>query len=84
MFKLVYSMEPCGEFPTFEEAFIELYKRLSKDLEEGTSCLLVEQTIWIEEDNEGPMMFYEARDYACNIGLLVNGKLNEEMAKKFQ
>lgn len=83
MFELVYNISKVGKFDTFVEAFIKLYELLSKDLEEtGTAWQLVETSIWIQEGSKDPMMFYDARDYACEIGLLINGKLNEKMVEE--
>ena len=76
--KLTYGLETVGEYDTFPEAFTELHNRLKKDLEKGTSWQMVETTIWIEPPgwNEGPLSFYQSRDIACWMGLLVDGKIN--------
>lgn len=84
MFELVYNMQRVGKYKNFVSAFTELYKRLSSDLEKGTSWQLVETAIWIQEDGKTPMMFYEARDKACIIGLLIDGKLNEKMVEEYK
>lgn len=78
MYKLTYALSKVGNYETFEEAFVELYNRLMKDMEgPGMSWQLLETAIWIEEpDLIGPTMFYEARDKACKMGLLKDGQLN--------
>jgi len=82
MHKLIYSLDHVGEYDTFEEAFVELFKRLTKDIKKGTSWQMVETSIWIESpDRELPMLFYEARDRACDLGILIDGKLNPEYEK---
>jgi hypothetical protein len=70
------------DFDTFVDAFKELYRRLKEDLAKGNMTYQVMETfIWIEfrfADREYPMMFYPARDFACNIGLLNDGELVED------
>jgi hypothetical protein len=79
MFELTYHLERVGMYETFPEAFTELYKRLSKDLKTGTTFQAIEITIWIKPDSwPQPIMFYEARDIACWMGLLVDGQLNQK------
>lgn len=86
MYELVYNTEKIGNYTSFEKAFIELYKLLNTDLEKGMSWYLLEQTIWIKNEcHLLPMMFYEARDHAHEIGLLTEtGQLNEEMVKTIE
>ena len=79
MFELTYGLEKFEPHKTFGEAFIELHKKLTADLEKGISWQMIETTIWIlEEGTNFPEMFYEARDRACKIGLLIDGKINLE------
>lgn len=73
----------CSEYDTFEAAFIALYRKLKIDLLKGMSWQVLETTIWIEKDGT-PINFYDSRDRACRCNLLVDGELNEEMAKTFE
>lgn len=82
MFKLTHNLIEVGEYDTFDEAFIEMYHRVKKDVEQGTSWLLIETACWIEAATGELMMFYEARDAACRSGLLVDGKLNPKRIKE--
>lgn len=84
MYKLTYVLEKAGEYKTFEEAFTELYRRLNIDLEnDNMSYQVLETMIWIEVPNSmSPMLFYDARDHACRIGLLKDGKINPDYNKK--
>lgn len=79
MYKLTMELKDVGEYQTFPEAFKELYKRLTKMLEEGMAEQML-SAIWIERKIgavECPLMFYDARDLADEIGLLKDGKLQE-------
>ena len=86
MYKVVYGMQKYGNYETFEEAFAKLYRILKKDIEAGNmSWQVLETAVWIETPKRPiPMYFYEARDHACDIGLLIDGKLNKEMLEKSQ
>jgi len=80
MYELTYALSRVGTYNTFAEAFIALYHKLKADMEgPGMSFQLLETAVWIEEpDVVGPTMFYEARDRACHMGILVNGELNPD------
>jgi hypothetical protein len=85
-FKLTINVEEVGIYLNFVDAFTEMYKRVRKCLEEGYSWQALETMNWIEVTNEedvivSVMEFYNARDFACNIGLLTNGKLTPEKIK---
>lgn len=85
MYKLTYGLQKIGDYKNFKEAFIELYNRLQKDLndEGGMSYQFLETAIWIEVPHSvTPLFFYEARDHACRIGLLQNGKLVPDFEKQ--
>jgi hypothetical protein len=76
-FELTYSLESIGIYESFPEAFKELYKLLNKDLEKGTTFQMIETTIWIHPEGwPQPLPFYESRDIAAWMGLLVDGKIN--------
>ena len=77
MFELTYGLEMVGSYKSFSKTFMELYKRLNSDLKEGMSWQFLETTIWIKKvGTTSPIMFHEARDRACRIGLLIDGKIN--------
>lgn len=83
MFELTYNLEVVGKYKNFSDAFIELYKKLKEDLKQGISYMLLENAIWIKSPfSDHPIMFYEARDIACNIGLLKDGVLNPDFKGK--
>ena len=86
MYKLTYGLTKVGEFKTFEAAFIDLFDRINADFDsEGMSWQFLETMIWIETpERDIPTFFYEARDTACTIGLLVDGKIPDEKRKEFQ
>jgi hypothetical protein len=93
MYQAVYGLNTIGEFHSFEEAFAAIYHRLNEDMKaEQMSYQFLETTIWIENKMMmpvppiNPIFFYDARDKAVNIGLLQDGKLQEdvlETAKKY-
>jgi len=82
-FNLTINLETIGSYPSFVDAFTEMYKQVKKCLEEGYSWQALETMNWIEITNEedvivSVMEFYDAKDFACNIGLLTDGKLTPE------
>jgi hypothetical protein len=91
MYESTYALETIGTFNTFEEAFAAIYHRLKTDLEgSGMSYQLLETSIWIKNTNMSwipgnplnPIFFYDARDKACNIGLLKDGVLQEDVLQR--
>jgi hypothetical protein len=79
MYKLTYCLNDVTQHETFAEAFLELYNRLNEDMENGMSWQALETTIWIEKEGLlGILPFYEARDLACDIGILKDGKWNPD------
>ena len=79
MFKVMYNFKTVGKYKTFSESFTKLYNQLVEDLKKGASYQFLETAIWIESPfSKDPIMFYEARDIACNIGLLKDGELNPD------
>jgi hypothetical protein len=83
MYKLTYGMVMVFEAPSFQEVFINLYDRLQEDLkQDNMSYQFLESTVWIEKDSS-PMYFYDARDLACGLGILVNGKIPNEIRERF-
>lgn len=85
MFNVTVALEARGTYPTFAEAFIKFFKDIKAMLDKGTSYQVLETACWIEmetTENDGPMRmimnFYDARDLAYDLGLLVgNGQLVE-------
>lgn len=78
MFKLTFNLQELEKnYNTFEEAFADLYYMVKESIKEGTSWQVLETMHWIEDTNlpRKPIMFYDARDRACDMGILVNGKL---------
>lgn len=71
----VYNLEEIGCFSTFKEAFMAIYHAIKK--EPVLSVQLLETAAWIMADgqNAHPIYFYDAKDLACEMGILVNGKL---------
>lgn len=84
MYELTYGLQTIGKYKTFEDAFIALYNRLNKDMEgPGMSWQLLETAVWIMEPGEDlPTMFYDARDRACRMGLIKDGKLNPDYKER--
>lgn len=84
---LTINMDSIGEYSNFIDAFTEMYNQIKKFMTEGYSWQALETTNWIEITDDkseimvGVMDFYHARDYACKIGLLTNGKLTPENVK---
>jgi len=78
MYEAVFALESLGSFSLFEEAFKALYHKIKS--EPNLSLQVLETATWIrEESSKVPIMFYDARDMACNLGLLKDGKLVEEV-----
>ena len=82
MFKAVYSLKEIGSFETFKEAFKALYDIVQAELGKVTlSWQILEAATWIENTSQMinlPVLFFDARDIACDKGWLVNGKWQEE------
>ncbi len=76
--KAIYNLEEIGCFDTFKEAFTAIYNAIKK--EPTLSVQLLETTIWIIADgiNANPIFFYDAKDLACEMGILIDGKLIKE------
>ena len=77
-YKFVSTMEGDQpiECPSFKEAFTHMYNWVNKQLASGgMSYQVLETAIWIETTGGSPIFFYDARDLACEQGILKNGKL---------
>ena len=72
-------MKTVGSYATFVEAASKFFNEIDVFIREGTSFQWLETTNFLvrTEQNEsiGLMTFYEARDFSCDIRLLVEGKL---------
>lgn len=69
---------PRMERKTFKEAFTDMFKWVDDLLQKGQmSYQVLETAIWIEVTSGQPIMFYDARDLACEMGILKDGKLVE-------
>lgn len=61
---------------TFKEAFTHMFNWVNEQLKGGgLSYQVLETAIWIETPGGSPIFFYDARDLACEQGILVDGKL---------
>jgi hypothetical protein len=86
MHELTYGLKKISEHESFEFAFIDLYDRLKKDLEDNNmSYQVLETTIWIEDkDNHNQIFFYDARDEAHRLGVLDGqGNITEKFRKAY-
>src|SRR3989344_4718034 len=67
-----------GPFATFKEALTNFIERMRKLVSEGTSLQIVETCCFITAKHyrgEIPMLFYDVRDFAHQVGLMRDGKL---------
>ena len=76
----VFVTKDISEHPTFEEAFAAFKKALIEMIHQGMSWQALETFCWIEGIFESeytgvtsrfPLYFYAARDFAHEVGLLV-------------
>lgn len=66
------------ERATFKEAFADMFKWVDNLLKSGgMSYQVLETAIWIERSGMDPLFFYDARDLAYEVGVMVDGKLVE-------
>jgi hypothetical protein len=77
MYKLVIlNGNKRTEYPSFELAFKAMYQYVKDSLiNGGMSWQELETMIWIEKPDWMLIMFYDARDYAYEIGLMKDGEL---------
>lgn len=68
------------EHPTFEAAFVAFFDEVKAMVIRGTSWQVLETACWIEGIFEsevngkiarGPLYFYDAKDFAHDVGILV-------------
>ena len=80
-FKVFVGKDLPPEHPTFEAAFAVFFTQMLALIRGGTSLQMVETGCWIEGIFElapggktlsAPLYFYDARDFAYDLGLLVS------------
>lgn len=73
--KAVYNLKEIGCFDTFKAAFTAIYYAIRN--EANLTYQLLETAVWIKADTliAHPIYFYDAKDLACEMGILVNGEL---------
>ena len=76
MFEAIYNLKKLGNFNSFKEAFKAIYDAiLTADPDDSFSYQTLETAVWVKDDNSPfPVMFYDARDRACDEGWIVDGK----------
>ena len=88
MFQVLVGMENLGEFPKFTEAFKLFYTKVVEEIKRDTSHQWLETANFLVYQGEGftqPMGFYDARDFAYDIGLLAGeGELQEGVEEPTQ
>ena len=70
-----------GPFHTYVKAFANFFPRVTAMLSRGTSYQMLETACWIEGNfgaRRYPLAFYDARDLAYDLGILVgDGELQD-------
>lgn len=76
MYEVTFCMQELGGFPSFKDAFKELYKKVKGTNEPLSEMLLIEGT-WIKNTMEPiPISLYNSIEQAHKDGLLTpDGKL---------
>lgn len=69
------SLDPrAGNSPereTFDDAFRDMYRYVRGLIDAGQlNYQVLETSIWIDTPDRIPLFFYDARDIACNNGLM--------------
>jgi hypothetical protein len=74
VWKVIVALEEVGVGRTFKEACKIMYDAVKKMVQEGTSLQVLETAVWIENtgNNPSPVMFYDAKDIACEQGWIQN------------
>jgi hypothetical protein len=83
-FEVLVSLKKVGEFDTFVQAFRVFFAKIKETLAQGTSLQVFETANFITlirgNGQKFPMDFYQARDFAYEIGLLAgDGELQENV-----
>jgi hypothetical protein len=85
MYEVIVSMKSVGTYLSFKQAFTVFYESIKKVLEKGTSYQWLETTNFLVNKNDPEiiqlMNFYEGRDSAYRLGLLVDGKIQADIAE---
>lgn len=88
MFRVIVGLEDICDRDTFVEAFRVFFDKIKEMIEAGTSWQALETTnfiVFISQDEDGKtrsiqMNFYQARDFAYEIGLMAGkGELQESV-----
>jgi|GEM_PF-2816791 hypothetical protein len=84
VFSVMFDLKDVGAHANFPDAFKDFWTRVMKSLDEGTSWQALESfhfIMKIEDSTQTPMGYYDARDIAYDIGLLVpNGEERPKLA----
>lgn len=74
-----------GEFDTWDEAFVAMYKEIKKQIDDRMEWQILETMTWIQlitsENQVVTWDWYSARDQAYEYGLLCEGKLASELTR---
>lgn len=85
MYEVIISFEHVGKYESFKEAAIKFFEGIKAVLDKGASWQWLETMNFLVRtspgESEGVMLFYDARDFACNIGLLKNGEIQPDVAE---
>lgn len=85
MYEAIVNLKPVGSFKSFNEAFIKFFEEIVKVIEGGTSYQWLETANFLVSTQPGEptgvMTFYDARDCAHDIGLMVDGKIQQGVAE---
>lgn len=84
MFEVLVNLKPVGEYTSFNEAFIKFFEEIDAALKEGTSVQWLETANFLvrkDPSGIGVMTFYDARDFAYDIGLMADCKIQKDVAE---
>jgi hypothetical protein len=84
-FEAIVGMKLVGKYKSFNKALIKFLEEISIVLKAGTSVQWLETANFLvstgSSDPIGVMTFYEARDFAYDIGLMVDGEIQQGVAE---
>lgn len=79
MFEIIVGLQRVGSYKSFNEALIKFFEEIGLVIQKGTSYQWLETSNFVaithSSEPTDVMNFYDARDFACEIGLLVKGKI---------
>lgn len=74
MYEVIISLEPIGQYESFKTAYFKFIEEIKTILKQGSSWQWLEtMNFLVRIDPSGstiPMPFYEARDFAFDVGLM--------------